>query len=587
MIRALLTVSGSGATQTLRRNLAGLVAEAILMGFGFALLVPLFRALLSTDDDTAWVWLAAMGAVLAIYVAVRYRTQLAGYRAAIGLAETLFTRLGDHIARLPLGWFTADRVGPVGRLTSQGVIDVMGVPAHLLRPLVTAFVTPATVIALMFFFDWRLALAALITAPVAALVYRWSGNLVQRTDRRSDAAAAEAAGRIVEFAQMQPVLRAFGRTAEGHRQLDVALCDQRDAGRAQIFTVAPALAAFVLVVQLAFTIILLFGVNLALGGRIDLPELLALLVLAVRYVEPLIAAADLGGALRISRNSLERMDELLSTQPLAEPASATRARGSAIVFDAVDFAYGEAKVLDGVSFTAPERRMTAIVGPSGSGKTTILRLIARFWDTTSGTVSIGGADVRDIATEDLMAQISVVFQDVYLFDGTIEENIRLGRPGASDAQVREAVRLARVDEIAARLPSGMASRVGEGGTALSGGERQRVSIARAILKDAPIVLLDEATAALDPVNEAAVQQALRALTREKTLVVVAHRLPTVRAADQIVVLDQGRIVEQGSHDALLALEGRYAAFWSERRRAAGWRLARSAKGNDSLNDRDV
>lgn len=574
MIRTLLAVAGSdgdGATR-LRRNLGGLVAEAVLMGVGFVMLVPLLRALFRADLAVAWGWLAAMCVLLVIYGVVRYRTQLAGYRAAIGLGDALFTRLGDHIAKLPLGWFDAGQVGRVGRLTSQGVIDVMGVPAHLLRPVVTAVATPLTVTVLMFFFDWRLALAALLTAPFAAFAYRWTGDLVQRTDHRTDAAAAEAAGRIVEFAQAQGVLRAFGQAGRGFEQLDRALNEQREAGRRQIFTAVPAFSAFVLVVQLAFTVLLLLGTSLALGGEIDGPELIALLVLGVRYVEPLVAAADLGGALRISQNSLSRMDSLFATKPLPEPASPTTPEDAAIAFENVRFAYDDTPVLEDVSFTVREQSMTAIVGPSGSGKTTILRLIARFWDVDSGVVRIGGVDVRRIATEDVMRFVSVVFQDVYLFDGTIEQNIRIGNPGATDEQVREAARLARVDEIANRLPNGLATEVGEGGAALSGGERQRVSIARAILKDAPIVLLDEATAALDPVNEAAVQGALHALTRNKTLVVVAHRLQTVRSANAILVIDQGRVVEQGTHDELVAAKGRYAAFWSKRVRAAGWRL---------------
>ena len=576
MIGALISVVGEEGRAPLRRNLFGLLIEAVLMGVGFVLLTPFLRALLQGDMNAAWFWLGAMGGVMLVYTIVRYRTQLGGYHAAVALARVLFARLGDHIARLPLGWFGAERVGQIGRLTSQGVIDVMGVPAHLLRPVVTALATPATVIVLMFLFDWRLALAALVTAPVAALAYRWSGDLVQRTDARVDAAAAEAAGRIIEFAQAQAVLRAFGKGRASLGKLDAALAEQHAAGRSQIMTAARGFASFVFTVQLAFTVILLFGTNLALGGEIEAAELVALLVLSVRYVEPLIGAADLEGALRIARNSLSRMDSLLATRPLPDPEAPRRSDSADIVFEGVGFAYGEKPFLTDVSFTAPERAMTAIVGASGSGKTTILRLIARFWDVNAGAVRIGGADVRDMTTEDLMSRISVVFQDVYLFDGTIAENIRLGRSDASDADIREAARLARVDEIAERLAGGLDARVGEGGSILSGGERQRVSIARAILKDAPIILLDEATSALDPLNEAAVQEGLRALTRNKTLVVVAHRLQTVRAADQILVLGEGRIMEKGVHAELMEANGRYAGFWRERRRAAGWRIGKAA-----------
>ena len=338
--------------RTLRANIVGLALESILMGIGFALLVPLLRATFDADYDTAWVWLGAMAGVLAAYGVVRWMTQMLGFISAINLARSLFERLGDKIAQLPLGWFDATRVGSLGRLTSQGVIDVMGVPAHLLRPVVNAFVTPITVIIVMFAFDWRLALAAAITAPLAWMAYRWSSGLVARTDHRHDDAKVDAANRVVEFSQAQTVLRGFGYATRSFTQLDDALREQRDAGRAQLLIAAPGLAGFVLVVQLAFTILILFGLNLALGGEIEVAELLAILVLAARYVDPMIEAADLGGALRISRNSLDRMEALFATAPLPESESSSRPVSATIEFDSVSFGYEEHTV----STTSASRR---------------------------------------------------------------------------------------------------------------------------------------------------------------------------------------------------------------------------------------
>lgn len=576
MIRRLLTIADSAAgSNSLRINLAGLVAEAVLQGLGFVLLVPLLEALLGPTPADAWPWIVALTVLVVVYGLVRYRTQLAAYHAAIGLGRALFTMLGDQIARLPLGWFDGSRVGALGRLTSRGVIDVMGIPAHLLRPVITAFVTPLTVVMAMFWFDWRLALAALVSAPFAAITYRWSNARIARADVAHDAAAAEAGGRVVEFAQNQVVLRAFGRTAAGFDTLDRALRDQRDAGRRLLWVGLPGIVAFTLVVQAAFTAVLLLGTDLALGGVVDTAELVALLVLAVRFVEPLVTAADLGAALRMAGNAIGRMDELLAVRPLPEPATSAAIADASVALDRVSFGYGATPVLHEVSFTVAPGTVTTLVGASGSGKTTLTRLVARFWDVDRGAVRIGGADVRALRCEDLMARVALVFQDVYLFDGTILDNIRMGRPDASEDEVLAAAHAARVDEIVARLPRGWDSRVGEGGSSLSGGERQRVSIARALLKDAPLVLLDEATAALDPENEAAVLAGLRALASRRTVIVIAHRLATVVAADQIVVLDRGAVVEVGTHPELLDRGGRYAAFWSERTRAQGWRIARA------------
>jgi ATP-binding cassette, subfamily B, bacterial IrtB/YbtQ len=578
MIRQLLTVVGSEHGGALRRMLIGLIVGAVLQGVAFALLVPILQALLGTDPSSAWPWIWMMLGVSLLYAIAYFDSLRTGIDAGATLSKGLHQRIGDHVATLPLGWFAPERVGELGQLTTKSVMDIMGVPAHLLRPLVTSVVTPATVVVLMYLFDWRLALAATLTAPVIVLVYRWSVSLSRAADETRTAAHAVTGSRVVEFAQLQPVLRVFGRGGPGAKPsgLDDALRTQHDSSRRVLLTGVPGLISFALVVQGAFTVILVTGTYLALGGSLDVAKLLAILVLAARFTEPIAEAAALGGTLRTAKSALDRVTELLAQPSLPEPAAPKVGNGNDIEFDNVSFSYDGRPVLNGITLSIPEGTMAALIGPSGSGKTTMSRLIPRFWDVGSGAVRIGGVDVRDMDSEVLMSKISVVFQDVYLFEGSIVENIRVGRPGATDAEVTEAARLAAVDEIVERLPDGWDTNVGESGAQLSGGERQRVSIARAILKDAPIVLLDEATASLDPENERAVQAALAALAANRTLLVIAHRLQTVSAADHILMLEGGRIIERGTHDELTAANGRYAEFWTQRRRAQQWSLARSA-----------
>ncbi|MFJ1800253.1 MULTISPECIES: ABC transporter ATP-binding protein [unclassified Streptomyces] len=575
MISQLLKLVGPEHNRPIRRMITALVVCAVLQGVAFALLVPILEALLGPDPDSVWPWLWTLLGVSALYCAAYYDSLRTGFDAGATLSRMLHNRIGDQVASLPLGWFGPERVGRLGQLATKSVMDVMGVPAHLLRPLVTSFVTPATVVVIMYFFDWRLALAATLTVPLIVLVYRWSAGLTRSADEARSAAQAVTGGKVVEFAQLQPVLRVFGRNAEGSggKGLDAALETQAEASRRVLMTGVPGLVSFALVVQAAFTVVLVTGVYLALEGGLDVAALLAILVLAARFTEPIAEAAVLGSTLRTARAALDRIAELLAEPRLPQTAHPLTPRGHDIEFENVDFGYDGSQVLSGVSLKLAEGTMTALVGPSGSGKTTVSKLIPRFWDVDGGVVRMGGVDVREIDPEVLMSKISVVFQDVYLFEGTILENIRLGRPGAGDEEVREAGRLARVEEIALRLPMGWDTKVGEGGALLSGGERQRVSIARAILKNAPVVLLDEATASLDPENERAVQEALGHLTEGRTLLVIAHRLQTVAAADQILLLDDGRIVEQGAHDDLMAREGRYAFFWAQRSRARRWRLA--------------
>jgi ATP-binding cassette, subfamily B, bacterial IrtB/YbtQ len=576
MIRRLFTALGPEHDRALRRMLGLLAAAAVLQGAAFVLLVPALRELLGGAPDRAWPWVIALAVLWIGFAAVNFTATLAGFGTGANLSRDLHHRIGDKVAQLPLAWFTADRVGGLGRLATERVLAIMGVPAHLLRQLVDATVTPLVVVLAMFLFDWRLAVAMAVAAVAAAVVYRIAGRRMQAADRDADRIHADAAGRIVEFARAQPVLRAFGRTVEGHSALDAALAAQHGAGRRMLRAGIPGVVGLGFVAQAAFVVLLAMGTYLALDGSLGAAELIALLVLAARFVEPVMLIAELGGALRVAENALSEINALLATETLPEPEESLATCGVDVELDGVRLGYDGTPVLDGLSMRVPRGGMTALVGPSGAGKTTVIKLIARFFDPDAGVVRVGGVDVRELRTEDLTSLISVVFQDVYLFDGTVLDNVRVGRPDATVEEVRAAARAARVDDIAERLPGGWDAPVGEGGSRLSGGERQRISIARALLKDTPIVLLDEPTAALDAENEHALQQAVSALSRDRTVLVVAHRLNTLREADHIVVLDGGRAVEEGVHDELLARDGRYAHFWRERSRARGWRLVARA-----------
>jgi ATP-binding cassette subfamily B protein IrtB len=572
MIRRLFTALGPEYDRALRRLLARFTVAALLQGAAFVLLVPALRELLGSDPEGAWRWVIALTVLWIGYAAANYPATLAGFRTGASMSRALHHRIGDKVAQLPLAWFTSDRVGGLGRLAAQRVLDVMGVPAHLLRQLVDSFVTPLVVVLAMFLFDWRLAVSMSVAAVAVAVVYRVAGRGMQAADRDSDRIHADAAGRIVEFARAQPVLRAFGRTVEGHTALDAALAAQHTAGRRTLRAGIPGVVGLGFVAQASFIVLLALCTYLALDGSLGTAELIALLVLAARFVEPVMLTAELGGAIRVAENALSEINALLATETLPEPEVTRRAESADIELGDVRFGYDGTAVLDGLSMRVPQGRMTALVGPSGGGKTTVIKLIARFFDPEAGTVRVGGADVREMRTEDLTSLISVVFQDVYLFDGTVLDNVRIGRPDATDEEVFAAARTARVDDIAERLPGGWEAPVGEGGGRLSGGERQRISIARALLKNTPIVLFDEATAALDAENEHALQQAMAALSRDRTVLVIAHRLHTLRAANHIVVLDAGRAVEEGAHDELLTRDGRYAHYWRQRHRAQGWRL---------------
>lgn len=576
MIRQLLLILDPHSRQAVQRMIVWQCANAIAQGVLFALTVPVLRALLGAHPDTVWPWVWVFVAASVLYGVVYWLSLRSALRSSSTLSYALHTRIGDHLAGLPLGWFTAERVGQLSTLLSQGVVNIMGIAAHLIRPLITGLLTPATIVVTLVFFDWRLALITAITIPALLVVFRWASRLSETADTIQAASQTEAAGRIIEYASLQPVLRAYSASGATNRLVDDALTGQHDASAQVLRAATPGRVGFALALQIAFALILAVVTALVLGTWTTAVAVLPLLVLVVRFIEPLAEAVGLASTVQRNRGSLNRIAAVLDAKPLPEPTHPITPAGNDIEFDQVDFGYDDRPVLTNVTTQLPEGTITALVGPSGSGKTTLTRLVARFWDVDSGTVRVGGADVRDIATPALMSRIAIVFQDVYLFDGTIEDNVRLGNPDATESELLTAATAARLDDIIARAPHGWNTHVGEGGLLLSGGERQRVSIARALLKDAPIILLDEATSALDPENENAVQEAITALTHHKTVLAIAHKLDTIRHADRILFLEHGHIIEDGTHDKLLRAGGRYAESWNARAAATEWHLDASA-----------
>lgn len=390
--------------------------------------------------------------------------------------------------------------------------------------------------------------------------------------RRQDL-QAEAASRMIEYVQGLPVIRAFRLAGDRLERFRQALDDYRSVDTTLAVKLAPLGTAALATVLMGIPFVLWVGTIRSFDGALDAGTFIVFAVLVLRVYQPLLGAAEGVEGLRIADAPLDRIARVMDepTQPV--PATASP-RSFDVAFDGVSFAYHPAgdPVLDDVTFRVPAGTMTAIVGPSGAGKSTILNLLARFYDLLRGAVRIGDLDVRDLTAEQLFDAVTVVFQDVYLFPGTILDNIAFGRREATAAEVEAAARAAQAHDFITALPEGYDTPVGEAGATLSGGERQRISVARAILKDAPIVLLDEATSAIDPTNERQLQAALAALVRDKTLVVVAHRLTTIASADQILVLDGGRIVERGDHASLLGRDGLYRRLWDQRARAARWRM---------------
>jgi len=514
--------------------------------------------------------------IVLAFLLLSFFTHCQQYQATYGLVygEVKAARIGiaERLRKLPLGWFGKRNLADLTETVMGDVNRLEHVWSHCLSYLYGSYISTAIVAVGLLICDWRLALSCLWGVPVAFALLFGSRKLAAANSEKTKAAALHASDGIQEALETMREIRACNREAQFLRELDERI-DRHEAAmiRGELSTGIFVNAASV-IMRLGVATTILTGTRLILAGQIDFLRFFMFLLVITRIYAPFDQALALIAEMFVSQVSADRLNEIYDTET-ATGAETFQPNGHDIAFQNVGFAYEEKDVLRDVSFTAKEGEVTALVGASGSGKSTCARLAARLWDASRGTIRVGGVDISDIDPETLLTDYAMVFQDVVLFDDTVMENIRLGRRGATDEEVRAAATAANCDEFVSKLPQGYHTPVGENGARLSGGERQRVSIARALLKNAPVVLLDEATASLDVENETKVQEALSRLLAGKTVLVIAHRMRTVAAANQIVVLAGGTVAERGSPGELEARNGVFARMVRLQREAENWSIA--------------
>ncbi len=553
--------------------------SVILRAAAALLLVPLLGALFSSTPADALTWLGALTAVTAVGWAVDMTLARIGYRIGFALVNDTQHRMADRLTDIPLGWFTPDNTAMARQAIAASAPDIVAFVANLLTPFLGAVLLPAAITVGLFFVSWQLGVAAAVTLPLLLAALVASQRIVRAADAADSRAHNALTERLLEFARTQQALRACRRATAARSQTGAAVTSAQDATVRLLLFQIPGQLLFSVASQIALIALAGTITTLALRGEIGAPEAVALLIVMVRFLEPFTVLADLSTAVESSRGVLANLRSIIdaprSAQAVDGTGSATGIRSPRIEFRDVSFRYdgSDTDVLTNLNFVLEPGTTTAIVGPSGSGKSTILSLIAGLHTPDRGQILVDGTDIGVLDARMRQQLVSMVFQHPYLFDGPLKDNVRAGHPDADDKAVRDAMSLARVDEIVSRLPDGESTRVGEAGAALSGGERQRVSIARALVKPAGVLLIDEATSALDNENESSVTDAIRADPRGRTRVIVAHRLGAIRNADQVLFVADGAIVERGGIDELTQRGGHFAEFWRQQEKSSGWRIA--------------
>lgn len=563
-----------------KRNLQKSMVIGFLNAICNSLLVlalyVVLKAIVENQVSTRTAWTAFAIMVLSIIgkIITQYFSQLQRTHAGYFMVADKRISIGEKLKRVPMGYFNQNSLGQITAIETTILNDVeTAVPVVLVTTL-GGFLNSLVFALFILLFDWRMGLITLF----GIVIFLFITSAMEKKSREGVPARQETQAVLVEAVletiQGMSVVKAFDLEHSLDKKVDKAIEESFRKNERLEKAMTPYVAMQQLVLNM-FSVLLMFcAIAFYLDGSMELTNSLIMVVCSFLVYEQLKVAGSCVANMRIAEHSIDKANKIDELPTMEEGKRETSPASMEIRFSNVDFAYEKKKILNHVSFTIPEKKMTAIVGPSGSGKTTLCRLIPRFWDVDAGTVSIGGVDVKDYTMNSLMKNISMVFQNVYLFADTIENNIKFGKVDATYEEVVEAAKRACCHDFIMALPQGYQTRIGEGGASLSGGEKQRISIARALIKDAQIVIFDEVTANVDPENEDRLQKAIEELTRDKTVIMIAHRLKTVRNAEKILVLDHGEIVQEGRHETLIKEKGLYADFVETRKEAIGWKLGR-------------
>lgn len=570
MVREILGRMTSAGRRMMSISIAAFSIYALSsVAMAFVVLAAI-HSVLAGPADLVPCWVALICLLLvkgASGIVADKQKHCAGFDLVLEIRIAVVRRLKS----LSLGFYTGERLGEIGDIVHKDIDNMEMVVGHLWTRMAADFIVAAILLAAAILVDWRMALLMVSTLPAALALLAAGLKKAQALEGRCGDDAADMTSLFVEYVKGVPLLKAFAESEALNRRLEATVASFGESSKAASRNRALVLSAYGLVADLAFVVMAAGGALLVQNGSLPLFVYIGFIVASVEFYKPFFAMESHWMNYLKVRDSFRRIEKIVHASVVPEPEEPRVPSAHSIGFDRVRFSYGrDSFELSEATFTVPEHTMTALVGESGSGKSTLTNLLLRFWDVDAGSVSIGGVDVRDIPYDDLLASISVVMQDVRLFADTIEGNIRIGKAGATHEEVVEAAKNACIHEFVMSLPQGYETPIGENGVGLSGGQKQRLSVARAFLKDAPILVLDEMTSSVDPVNEVLMQKAVSALAQNRTVLVVAHHLSTIRSADQIIVMRQGEIVQRGTHEQLLEESaGYYRTLWERGAKTEG------------------